>query len=193
MCQERRNLQIFAGPSITNVQEIINGEKHFFASPERPFYSIQYHFGICIEEVLLSKYNLGIKYGLNFDKRTSSNTSFNKYIDDSYGFIGIPLQITYKPLKDRDIRFEAGASIQYLVDSKYKYMGPLKNFQVDYIVGIRLHLIKNMHIGARFLEPLYLLRDKGNVIIIDPNIPKEQRLYKTHAIQFSLIYKFEVK
>ncbi|MBK9642823.1 MAG: hypothetical protein IPO72_16485 [Saprospiraceae bacterium] len=117
--QKTRTFSIHGGPSITNVQEIINGEKHFFASPERPYYSIRYHFGICVEENIFSKEYLGVKYGLNFDKRASSHTSFNKYNEDFYGFIGIPLQITYKPLKDRDIQFEAGVSFQYLVYSKY--------------------------------------------------------------------------
>ncbi len=191
--QKNRSIQIFAGPSVTNIQEIINGEKHFFATPERPFYAIQYHFGISIEESLLSKENLGIKYGLNFDKRASSNTSFNKYIEDSYGFLGIPIQVTYKPLINRDISFEAGLTFQYLVYSNYTFIGPFKNFEVDYVVGIKFHLFKRVYLGSRFLEPLYLLRGRGNIINMDPNVPKEQRLYKTHSMQLSLIYKLASK
>jgi len=191
--QKTRTLFVYGGPSITNVQEIINGEKHFFASPERPYYSLRYHFGICLEENIFSKEYLGVKYGLNFDKRASSHTSFNKYNEDFYGFIGIPLQITYKPLKDRDIQFEAGVSFQYLVYSKYLFMKPFKNFEIDYTVGIQIHLLNNLYFGARLLEPLFLLREKGNVINIDPSVPKERRLYKTHAMQFSLSYKFTMR
>jgi len=189
--QKTRTFFVYGGPSLTNVQEIINGEKHFFASPERPFYSIQYHFGISIEQCILSRKNLGLQFGINFDKRASSNTSFNKYIEDEYGFLGIPLQVKYKPLVNRDIWLESGITFQYLVYSKYIYMMPLKNFQIDYSIGIQLKLLNNFYIGIRFLEPLYLLREKGNVINIDPNAPKERRLYKNHAMQFSIIYKFK--
>src|SRR5690606_16440440 len=62
--QKTRTFFVYGGPSLTNVQEIINGEKHFFASPERPFYSIQYHFGISIEQCILSRKNLGLQFGI---------------------------------------------------------------------------------------------------------------------------------
>ncbi|MBK6823798.1 MAG: hypothetical protein IPG87_12715 [Saprospiraceae bacterium] len=72
-------------------------------------------------------------------------------------------------------------------------MKPFKNYEIDYAVGIQIHLLNNLYFGARLLEPLFLLREKGNVINIDPNVPKERRLYKTHAMQFSLSYKFTMR
>ncbi len=190
--QDVRKLNFCAGPSLTNIQEVINGEKQFFTSPERPYYSIQYHFGILIEEPQFLNHCLGIKYGLIFDKRSSSNTSFNKYLEDSYGFIGLPLELDYKPLKNKNIRFEVGFVFQYLVNSKYAFMKPFKNYEFDYIIGIQFMLLNKIYLATRFLEPLIFLREKGNVIK-DPNIPNERRLYKTHSAQLSLIYKLDLE
>ncbi|MBK8405289.1 MAG: hypothetical protein IPL25_14790 [Saprospiraceae bacterium] len=85
--QKQETFFIHGGPSITNVQEIINGEKHFFASPERPYYSIRYHFGICVEENIFSKEYLGVKYGLNFDKRASSTPPLTNTMRISKGLL----------------------------------------------------------------------------------------------------------
>ena len=54
-CQKNTALVMLIGPSITNVQHIYNGEKIFFLSPQRPFYSIQYHLGINLEHHIFSR------------------------------------------------------------------------------------------------------------------------------------------
>ncbi|MEO6691559.1 MAG: hypothetical protein ABIO44_04390 [Saprospiraceae bacterium] len=191
--QKSRNLILFAGPSLTNVQQIVNGEKLFFTSPERPFYSIQYHFGLAIEEKIFSKEDLEVSYGLSFDQRASSNTRFNKYIEESYGFLALPLLIKYKPLKDHEIWFELGTDFLYLVyNSKYADVKAFTNFEIDYSIGIRFLVWNNMHLNTRFLEPLRIMRGKSDFVNIDPNIPNEIILYKTHAIQISFIYKLDL-
>ncbi|MBK7304331.1 MAG: hypothetical protein IPI90_14050 [Saprospiraceae bacterium] len=37
MGQKKRNVEIFAGPNLTNVQHIENGVKLYYTTPERPF------------------------------------------------------------------------------------------------------------------------------------------------------------
>ncbi|MBK8644483.1 MAG: hypothetical protein IPN15_20410 [Saprospiraceae bacterium] len=89
-------------------------------------------------------------------KRASAHTGFNKYIDESYGFLGIPIILNYKPLKNRDIRLEIGTNIQSLVyNSIYAYTKAFKNIQIDYVVGIQCRLWNKTHVGTRFLEPFY--------------------------------------
>ncbi|MBK8405290.1 MAG: hypothetical protein IPL25_14795 [Saprospiraceae bacterium] len=76
------------------MQHIENGVKLYYTTPERPFYTIQYHLGVTLNESIFSKEDWSLSYGLSFEKRASAHTGFNKYIDVSYGFLGIPLFLT---------------------------------------------------------------------------------------------------
>lgn len=193
MGQKKRTVELFAGPNLTNVQHIENGVKLYYITPERPFYTIQYHFGVTLNEGIFSKEEWSLSYGLSFDKRASANTGFNKYIDEGYGFLGIPILLNYKPLKNRDIRLEIGTNFQYLVyNSKYVYTKAFKNFELDYVVGIQSRLWNKTHIGFRFMEPLLLMKERSKIVPIDPNLPKVTRQFKTHSMELYFMYKFKI-
>lgn len=191
--QKERTLEVFVGPNLTNVQQIVNGEKIFYTTPERPFYTFQYHLGVTLNERIFSYEDWSISYGLSFEKRASANTAFNKYIEESYGFLGVPFLANFKPLNNREISLVFGTNFQYLIyNSKYAYAKAFNNFEIDYVVGIQCKLWKKMSIGARFLEPLLLMKENGNVVNIDPNLPKEKRQYKTHSIELIFIYNLKI-
>jgi len=192
--QKKRTLELFAGPNLTNVQHIVNGEKLFFTTPERPFYTINYHFGAFINEGIFAKEDLSISYGLSFDKRASANTSFNKLLDEGYGFLGSSVLLKYKPLKNQNICLEIGTKFQYIIhNSKYAYLKAFKNFEFDYIIGIQYKLWKNIHVGTRFLEPLYIMRDKSNLVSNDPIVPKDISQIKTHSVELLIIYNLKIR
>ncbi|MEO6692339.1 MAG: hypothetical protein ABIO44_08380 [Saprospiraceae bacterium] len=192
--QKNRELIILAGPSITNIQHIINGEKIFYLSPERPYYTIQFHLGANIEERIFSSKKLRLRYGLSFERRASANTSFNKHLEEAYGFLGTPISLLYQPIENRDVQFEVGAAFQYLIQSsKFSYVDAFKNYEINSIIGIQFRMRRNIMFGTRWLEPIRIMKDSGNIVNNDPNANKEIRKYKTHSFQFSLMYRLAMQ
>ena len=193
--QKDTKIKAIIGPSVTNVQHIHNGEKDFFISPERPFYSIQYHLGINLEQNIFSKENLRLRYGIGYDKRASANTAFNKYEEEGYGFLSLPIVLFYKPIVHHEIRFEAGGSFLYPIHATgaRNYVTVFKNYEIDITLGIEFHIWKNISIGSRVMQPLRIMNDTGNLVNSNPNIPQDVNKYKTHAFQFSFIYNFDLK
>ncbi len=193
-CQKNTAVVLCIGPSITNVQHIYNGEKIFFLSPQRPFYSIQYHLGINLEHHIFSKDKLRFRYGIGYDKRASANTAFNKYEEEGYGFLSLPISLFYKPIVHREIRFETGGSFLYPIHSSgaRNYVTAFKNYEIDFTLGIEFHIWKNISFGTRVMQPIRIMNDTGNIVNTNPNILTEIRKFKTHAFQFSFIYKFDL-
>ena len=193
-CQKNTAVVLCIGPSITNVQHIYNGEKIFFLSPQRPFYSIQYHLGINLEHHIFSKDKLRFRYGIGYDKRASANTAFNKYEEEGYGFLSLPISLFYKPIVHREIRFETGGSFLYPIHSSgaRNYVTVFKNYEIDFTLGIEFHIWKNISFGTRVMQPIRIMNETGNIVNSNPNIPKDVNKYKTHSFQFSFIYKFDL-
>ncbi|MEO6191258.1 MAG: hypothetical protein ABIO44_13850 [Saprospiraceae bacterium] len=188
--QKNREFIILGGPSITNVQGIVKGQMQNYYNPDGPFYSIRYHIGLGMENQLFKCPTLKLRYGIWYERRASSHTSFNHRVSESCDFLDLPVTIFYKPIEKRRVYFEFGAAFNYLIDGRGVNAIPLKSYEINSIIGFEFPLIKNFKCGIRWVEAIKYL-NRG-IVIINPGPNEEIKKDKTHSFQLSFIYKFKL-
>lgn len=176
---------VYGGPSITTINSLIAGEIQFFLIPLRPFYEINYHVGGGADLALNSHLNL--RTALNYERKGAAEEGFNK-ANHTYGdFIQLPLSLMVKPLKEKDINFEFGLGVNYLVNVKNLLITalPWRSVEIAAIVGFEFKLYDNIYFGTRLIEPFNDLQ--GN--ITSSSGSRSLLTEKSQSFQFSVAYK----
>jgi len=178
----------YAGPSITNIHQLIYGERTFSLFPEKPFYEINYHLGGGTELTLNN--HLSLRGAINYERKGAAEIGFNK-TNHTYGdFIQMPISLMAKPLKEKEVKFEFGLSTNYLINSKNTggiTARSLRTFELAVIIGIEFKIFKKIYFGTRLIEPFNDL--SGNIVSLSGT--KSPSSEKSQSFQFSIIYKID--
>jgi len=178
----------YTGPSITNIHQLIYGERTFSLFPEKPFYEINYHVGVGAELELNNHLNL--RGSINYERKGAAEVGFNK-TNQTYGdFIQMPISLMVRPLKEKEVKFEFGLSTNYLINTKNTGGITARSFrtlEIAAIIGIEFNVFKNIYFGTRLVEPFNDL--SGNVVSLSGT--KSPSSEKSQSFQFSIIYKID--
>lgn len=174
----------YAGPSITNIHNIRYGETISYFRPERPFYEFNFHVGGGVKWRLNPYFD--VEGSINYERKGSAQDGFNK-TNYTYGdFIQFPISLMVKPIKSKDISFEFGISMNYLINKKDLSISAIErsSYEFAYTLGFIFKLYKSIYLGTRLLEPFTDLN--GN---ITSNLGVESKItQKSQSFQFSLKY-----
>lgn len=176
---------IYAGPSVTNIHSLFYGERVFHVIPPRPYYELNFHVGAGVE-FDINNY-LDVRGLLNYERKGSAQDGFNK-TNYTYGdFIQLPASLMVKPLKEKEIRFEFGVAINYLINTKDLSISAREfyTWELAGVLGFEFKLFNNFYFGTRLVEPFNDL--SGNITSISgSSSPLTQ---KSQSFQFSILYK----
>jgi len=118
--QKHYDINVFAGPNITNVIDRNNTVPASFAFPPRAFHTINYLGGIeVIRKFDNSKF---ISSSLFYERIRTTGTRFNfpsRVTDDDLHYLALSLGYAFLPLKGSQLKLDIGSSLYYAINRRF--------------------------------------------------------------------------
>ena len=189
ICNAQKGIQwrVFGGSNATIVIENFYDRVAFFASPPRPYYSINYFGGV--EAIKPMNDWLDISLGLNYEKISSSPLGFAKRKDPihNYDFLAFTLSGKIQPIKKRNISLIFGLNQYFNINFAFARRVQ-REWPLAAMMGFEFRINNSFHVSFRTLQALSHIR-KGYEIINN----EAQLFLKTNFHSFQIAFAFDIK
>lgn len=191
------NFELCVGGGSSNVLKYRNSEQVVEAVPSNsPNYLLTKHFGAHYNIKL--GMNFRLKLGLNYFERGSSDYEWivipiDTFIDHEAAYLGMPIEIQYRLLSQKDFYFTIGVVPAKIVKNKINIeIGPdifyeafqfIKKYHLFYELGFRFPVYKNFH------GQMLFSRSVNSFTKQPEDLPFERRNFHI-SYDLNLIYKF---